>query len=65
MEGIGGDWRLHVELVIHWSPQNVQRVPALVDTEPTTVLSVEIQTDSLDQPPIQTATAVRLLRLKL
>lgn len=29
---VGGDWRLHVKLSIHWSPANVQRVLALVDT---------------------------------
>ena len=25
------DWRPHVELAIHWSPADVQRVTALVD----------------------------------
>ena len=28
---MGGDWRLHVILAIHWYPTNVQRVLALVD----------------------------------
>ena len=29
---MGRDQRPHVELAIHWSPENVQRVLALVDT---------------------------------
>lgn len=32
LEGTSGDQRPHVELSIHWSPANVQRVLALVDT---------------------------------
>ena len=31
-EGPQGDWRPHVEIAIHWSPVNIQRVLALVDT---------------------------------
>lgn len=48
MEGLDGHWRPHVELAIHWSPNNVQRVVALVDTGADHSL-IYGNPDSLDQ----------------
>lgn len=44
-KGPSGDRRSHVELAIYWSPKNIQRVLALVDTDAECFLIMVIQTD--------------------
>lgn len=65
LEEIGRDQRLHMELAIYWSPRNMQRLLALVDTGAVCSLIYGNSDSFLGPAAYIDYSGVRLFRLKL